>query len=477
MADRGKEPVAETNRTLEMLWANQDNVNRRIDAIAADLQKLSVDFRREFNLLRARPIHQDHHRDEGRANRTYPRRRIEGDRQERLLQVNPQDASDSEEDLNPVRGGNQIYSSGEEVDNRYGMNHHRERVYPQYRRHPGEFKVKMDIPFFDGHLHIEDLLDWEKAVENFFDYLDIDPDKQVKYVACQLKGGASAWWEQTIQSRWRDGRNQIRSWSRMKQLLRSQFLPTDYEQILYMRYQHCTQGTRSVSEYTEEFNRLSARNDLNETANQLVARYIGGLKDNIQDQLELNAVWSIPQAVNLAMKIEMQHSRKSWFPYSRRHWQEPSNAVTKSTPHPPIRSSPPTPSNTAAGPSTVPVDGRNTPKPKTTNSANPYAKPSTLKCFRCFQPGHKSNECPQRQQVHIAEPEDDINRDESDGDKERTYEEFSSMRANHSLGLWRNFYWLRVSRMLRNAMSFSRRDAQSAGKYAISWWIAGAHKI
>ncbi|KAI0505034.1 hypothetical protein KFK09_015991 [Dendrobium nobile] len=190
-----------------------------------------------------------------------------------------------------------------------------------------------------------------------------------------------------------------------------------------MRYQHCTQGTRSVSEYTEEFNRLSAKNDLNETANQLVARYIGGLKDNIQDQLELNAVWSIPQAVNLAMKIEMQHSRKSRFPYSRRHWQEPSNAVTKSTPHPPIRSSPPTPSNTAAGPSTVPVDGRNTPKPKTTNSANPYAKPSTLKCFRCFQPGHKSNECPQRQQVHIAEPEDDINRDESDGDKERTDEE------------------------------------------------------
>ncbi|XP_028555630.1 uncharacterized protein LOC110104616 [Dendrobium catenatum] len=42
---------------------------------------------------------------------------------------------------------------------------------------------------------------------------------------------------------------------------------------------------------------------------------------------------------------------------------------------------------------------------------NPYAKPSTLKCFRCFQPGHKSNECPQRQQVHIAEGDEGIDQE------------------------------------------------------------------
>ncbi|KAI0514090.1 hypothetical protein KFK09_010124 [Dendrobium nobile] len=99
---------------------------------------------------------------------------------------------------------------------------------------------------------IDDLTAEEKAVENFFDYMEIEPSKQVKYVACRLKGGASAWWAQTLQLRQRE-------------------------------------GMRSVSEYTEEFNRLSARNNLSESANQLVARYIRGLKDSIQEKLELNS--------------------------------------------------------------------------------------------------------------------------------------------------------------------------------------------
>lgn len=97
----------------------------------------------------------------------------------------------------------------------------------------------MDSPFFEGRLHIEDYLDWERAVEAFFDYMEISPEKQVKYVACRLKGGASAWWLQLLQTHRREGRGPIRSWFHMKQLLRGHFLPTDYEQMLYLQYQHC----------------------------------------------------------------------------------------------------------------------------------------------------------------------------------------------------------------------------------------------
>lgn len=75
--------------------------------------------------------------------------------------------------------------------------------------------------------------------------------------------------------------------------LAENYLPTDYEQMLYQQYQHCRQGNRSVNDYTEEFYCLSARNNLNEMVNQLVARYIGGLKDAIQDKLELNTIWSL----------------------------------------------------------------------------------------------------------------------------------------------------------------------------------------
>ncbi|PKU77966.1 uncharacterized protein LOC114579829 [Dendrobium catenatum] len=404
MTERGKEPATEGVRTLEALWTRQEDVNRRIDEIAVEMQRLAMDVRREFNLLRTRPVNPVRHRDEARTNQPMPRRRTEGERHGRHHQETRIDPTDSEDDPLPTRGFTPPYSSGEEVDDFVNTEQRRNRRPQPYRQHHGEFKVKMDIPFFDGHIHIEDYLDWEKSVENFFDYMDIDPEKKVQYVACRLRGGASAWWEQTLQSRRREGRARVRTWARMKQLLRTQFLPTDFEQILYMRYQHCSQGARSVSEYTEEFNRLSARNDLNESTNQLVARYIGGLKDSIQDQLELNSVWSLPQAVNLAMKIEVQQNRKPKVPYSRRHWQEQQSTPTKH----PYQSGPRTIPHSLpdAEPAGVNVEDKALHKQKGANTSNPYARPSPLKCFRCFQPGHKSNECPQRKQVQLAEFEE-----------------------------------------------------------------------
>lgn len=72
-------------------------------------------------------------------------------------------------------------------------------------------------------------LDWEQAVDNFFNYTEVLPEKQVKFVVCRLQGGAATWWNQLLQTRVREGRGQVKSWKRMKQLLRSHFLPTDFE--------------------------------------------------------------------------------------------------------------------------------------------------------------------------------------------------------------------------------------------------------
>lgn len=52
----------------------------------------------------------------------------------------------------------------------------------------GEFKLKMDFPPFNGTLHIEEFIEWMAKVERFFDYMNIDEDKQVKLVVLRLKG-------------------------------------------------------------------------------------------------------------------------------------------------------------------------------------------------------------------------------------------------------------------------------------------------
>ncbi|XP_020683521.2 uncharacterized protein LOC110100366 [Dendrobium catenatum] len=387
---------------------NQASIVRQLETLSADVQRLSIEMRREFNLRRERNTPHQPRQHQAQAVAPVVRQGMGLDRQGRRFQQQPLEASDSEDDFR--RHPEEDLSDSEDTADGgdYCQGHLRRRRRQYNSRNQAEFKVRVDIPFFDGHVHIEDYLDWEKAVENFFDYMEIDPSKQVKYVACRLRSGASAWWTQVLQTRQREAKGPVRTWARMKQLLRSQFLPTDYEQILYMQYQQCVQGNRSVSEYTEEFHRLCACNNLNESTNQLVARYNGGLKYGIQDKLELNFVWSLPQAINFALKAEMQMSRSSRTSYSRRQMSELSPDQGKQTTNQ-GKTTTNSPSHwqsqNPSKPSSATPENKPPAKTKAPSPSNPYAKPSTLKCFRCFQPGHKSNECPQRQQLQLIENE------------------------------------------------------------------------
>ena len=90
-----------------------------------------------------------------------------------------------------------------------------------------------------GLLHIEDFLDWIRTVENFFDYMGIPEQQQVKIVAYRLQGGASVWWDQIQFTRRREGKRAVQTWNKMKQLLRRMYLPPDYEHIFYQQYMDC----------------------------------------------------------------------------------------------------------------------------------------------------------------------------------------------------------------------------------------------
>ncbi|PKU77326.1 putative mitochondrial protein [Dendrobium catenatum] len=77
--------------------------------------------------------------------------------------------SDSEED-DELQQALEVSDSAEGDRTNY---YEQPRRYPVQQRQHGEFHIKLDIPFFDGRLHIEDYLDWERAVEAFFDYMEI----------------------------------------------------------------------------------------------------------------------------------------------------------------------------------------------------------------------------------------------------------------------------------------------------------------
>ncbi|XP_028552490.1 uncharacterized protein LOC114580129 [Dendrobium catenatum] len=337
MAEGSNRVAVGDANSLEALWAEHTSLVKQTNELATDMYRLFGEVRRELRMINARLDRNQAARAEGQATLPVARRGFVVDR-DHHRNTQTQEVTDSEEEL---EGGRSV------------------------------------------QLHIEDYLDWERAVETFFEYMDIDPERQVKYVACRLKGGASAWWQQVIQSRRREGRGAVRSWLRMKQLLRDHFLPTDYEQMF-------------------------ARNNLNESENKLVARYIGGLRDSIQDKLELNTVWSLSQAVNYALKIELQSKRHSANRKIRRSWEQPvetskvivqnSNTYSKPVANPTAVGQPQAP-----GPKAFEPKGNM--RCKVPVKENHYVRPTTLKCFRCFQPGHKSNECPTRAHLQLLDGE------------------------------------------------------------------------
>ena len=165
----------------------------------------------------------------------------------------------------------------------------------------------------------------------------------------------------------------------------ARFLPEDYEQILYKMYIGCNQGTRTVTEYTTEFLRLSERNEISEIEGQQVARYISGLKHSIQEKIGLQTVWTVTEASSLALRAELMQKTRRSSSY-RRYPTQTQIEATATTPD--------------KGKSSNPRN--NTEAPKTPNL---YAKPMGLKCYRCGQPGHRSNECPNRRTVGLIDGE------------------------------------------------------------------------
>jgi hypothetical protein len=57
-------------------------------------------------------------------------------------------------------------------------------------------RAKIKVPMYEGNLDVEELLDWVRSMEKYFDYEDIDEEKRVRHVFTRLKGHATLWWDE-----------------------------------------------------------------------------------------------------------------------------------------------------------------------------------------------------------------------------------------------------------------------------------------
>ncbi|GKA01706.1 putative nucleotidyltransferase, ribonuclease H [Tanacetum coccineum] len=190
-----------------------------------------------------------------------------------------------------------------------------------------ESGMRVNIPdFARDTLSLEGFIDWLIAVEEVFEFKEVPENKRVSLIATKLRSRTSAWWQQLKLTR----------------------------------------------------ERLIARNDIQKTEDQLVSRYIGGLRVQIMDFVNMFDPMTLSDAYQCALAFEKQNHRVG---------SSSSPAITGASGLGNVAS--------RFAPSQAKVGGGNT-VPVSRESGS-----SGLKCFNCGEPDHRQSECKKAGKRHL----------------------------------------------------------------------------
>ncbi|VFQ89807.1 unnamed protein product [Cuscuta campestris] len=115
---------------------------------------------------------------------------------------------------------------------------------------------KVDVPTFEGKNNMDEFLELLEKVERIFNFKEVSDEKKVKIVALKFHKDASTWWTNTCTKWRRNHKEPVATWAKMKSLLKKKFLPAEYVRENFAKLQTLKQGSKSLEEYTREFEEL-----------------------------------------------------------------------------------------------------------------------------------------------------------------------------------------------------------------------------
>uniref|UniRef100_A0A0D3D2N8 CCHC-type domain-containing protein n=1 Tax=Brassica oleracea var. oleracea TaxID=109376 RepID=A0A0D3D2N8_BRAOL len=273
--------------------------------------------------------------------------------------------------------------------------HHRQHQYHNDENPRWLTGIKLDIPEDHGGSQLEDLLDWFVAADEFLEFKEVPSNKQVSYVTTRFRSHAASWWNQVKLTRTRHGKEKIQSWDKLKKHMRKTFIPYNFERLLFQKFHNSRQGSRSVEDYANEFYQMLTRVDIHDSEDHLVARFIAGLRSQLQNMLQQFDLSSVVEARQRALLVEQQTR------LGANQW--PGNNRSRNTA---------TADDSKSTTTTTNSTGQNqTTHPTNTVTAAAEARPSrpnALRCFTCGERGHIQTACPNKSRRGLIATDQDF---------------------------------------------------------------------
>ncbi|KAL1191109.1 hypothetical protein V5N11_014180 [Cardamine amara subsp. amara] len=168
---------------------------------------------------------------------------------------------------------------------------------------------QFELPEFNGEESEEEFFDWIFTVGGILEFRRVPFERCVPMIVLRFRGRAAAWWSRLKLSRASLSKPRILSWDILKKKMRKTFLRSNYDQVMFQRFHTLQQGEDSVEKYSTQFFSLLTRVDLHDSDQQIVTRFVCGLRKNIRGHLNLLNPLTVAEAHQQALALEAQESQ------------------------------------------------------------------------------------------------------------------------------------------------------------------------
>nr|AAP50978.1 putative polyprotein [Oryza sativa Japonica Group]ABF97988.1 retrotransposon protein, putative, Ty3-gypsy subclass [Oryza sativa Japonica Group] len=232
--------------------------------------------------------------------------------------------------------------------------------------------------------------DWLHAIEKKLDLLQCTDQEKVSFASHQLHGPASEWWDH-----FRLNRTTVEpiTWLEFTAAFRKMHIPSGVLSLKKKEFRSLTQGSRSVTEYLHEFNRLAryAPEDVR-TDKQRQERFLEGLNDELSYPLMTGDYHDFQKLVDKAIRQEDNQR-----PHLTLGPQSLPQGGSSSVVRPQRQFFNNNAGNNIRNQAPRPVAAPTQQQPAKREQGS---KPGV--CFNCGDPGHYSDKCPKPRRVKVV---------------------------------------------------------------------------